>query len=57
MLLRCLLLVVSLVKSEKLNVDELKCLPKNLNYSILNIFSKRGYLNDQNIHVVLDIFL
>lgn len=36
----------------RLDLEQLKTLPRNLIHILLRIISKRGYLTDQNIHVV-----
>ncbi len=47
-------MIIELVKSNKIQIDTLKTLPKNLLKIILNIFSKRGLLTDTNIYVFLN---
>jgi hypothetical protein len=47
-------ILVDSIKSNLINVDELKSLPKNLLKIVLNTFSKRGLLTDQNIDIFLN---
>jgi len=47
-------ILIELTKSNQINVDELTTLPKNLIKIVLNIFSKRGLLTDQNIGIFLN---
>ncbi|CAF0962688.1 unnamed protein product [Brachionus calyciflorus] len=50
----CLSLIVNMVKNEKLQIDQISKLPKNLVSSLLNTFSKRGLLTDDNIQFFLN---
>ena len=43
-----------MIKSNKINENELSSLPKNLLKIVLNTFSKRGLLTDQNIGIFLN---
>ncbi len=47
-------ILVDLIKSSQIDVNELSTLPKNLIKIVLNIFSKRGLLTDQNISIFLN---
>ena len=38
-----------------MDILQLKDLPKNINASLLNVLSKRGFLTDENIDVVIRI--
>lgn len=52
MKIRCLALIANMVKNKQIDASILSDLPKNLIASLLNIFSKRGYLTDTNIEIV-----